>query len=267
MTELDFEAQLRTIATQMDYPSTPKIADSVSARLRSWTRPRLISKALSKAVAWSLTVVLILLSSLMLIPQARAAIIEFFQIGAVRIFGAQPTFVPTSGPQINALPVTATPRVTPLVPILEELLGETTLEQAQTIVEYPILLPSHPADIGQPDRVFVQNAEGQMTILVWLDPQQQDRVSLSLHFIPTGSWAITKMGPEVISETQVNGQYAIWAEGVYPLRVSNGNEIEFMRFVNGHVLIWEDGDVTYRLETDLSLEEAIKIAESLEPIP
>jgi len=39
------------------------------------------------------------------------------------------------------------------------------------------------------------------------------------------------------------------------------------RLVNGHVLIWENGEVTYRLETDLSMEEAVKIAESLEPIP
>lgn len=265
MTDLDFEAQLRTIANQMDYPRTPNIADSVSARLRPLTHRRFPSKA----AAWSLTIVLILLSSLMLIPQARAAIVEFFQIGAVRIFGAQPTLVPTAGPQSNVLPVTATPEVTPqpLIPILEELLGETTLERAQTIVHYPILVPSYPADLGQPDRVFVQAAEGQMTILVWLNPQHQDKVLLSLHFIPTGSWAITKMGPKVIRETHINGQYAVWAEGVYPLKVSNGNEIEFTRFIDGHVLIWEDGEVTYRLETDRSMEEAIRIAESLEPIP
>jgi hypothetical protein len=32
------------------------------------------------------------------------------------------------------------------------------------------------------------------------------------------------------------------------------------------VLIWSNGDITYRLETDLSMEETLKIAESLEPI-
>jgi hypothetical protein len=50
MTDLDFEAQLRTIASQMDYPRTPNIADSVSARLRSHRRFP------SKAAAWSLTI-------------------------------------------------------------------------------------------------------------------------------------------------------------------------------------------------------------------
>jgi hypothetical protein len=45
--------------------------------------------------------------------------------------------------------------------------------------------------------------------------------------------------------------------------------------IEGHVLIWTEGDplaageragVTYRLETKLSLEEAIKVAQSLESI-
>jgi hypothetical protein len=89
---------------------------------------------------------------------------------------------------------------------------------------------------------------------------------MSLHFIPEGSWAINKMGPVVIEETHVNGQRAAWAVGPYPLKMRNGN-LDITRLIDGHVLIWTDGDVTYRLETDLPLEEAIKIAESLEAIP
>jgi hypothetical protein len=266
MTELDFEAQLHTIANTMDYPPTPDVAGSVSARLR--ISPRL--RFTSKAAAWSLTIVLILISSLMLIPPVRAAIVEFFQVGAVRILGSEstPTPTPTLGPQSLAVPVTATPgpTVEPLIAVLERMMGESTLEDAQQMADYPILLPAYPADLGKPNRVFVQNAEGLMTILVWLDPQQPERVRLSLHLIPTGSWAINKMGPKVIRETQVNGQYAIWAEGIYPLRVYGSSEIEFTRLIKGHVLIWEEGDITYRLETDLSMEEAIQIAESLERV-
>ena len=88
---------------------------------------------------------------------------------------------------------------------------------------------------------------------------------MSLHFIPAGSWAIEKGRPTVIEETSVNGQRAVWTEGLYPIRLYNGN-IEFMRMINGHVLIWELGDITCRLETDLPLDEAIKVAESLQPI-
>jgi hypothetical protein len=264
MKEMDFEAQLRSIAKGMEYPRTPNIAGSVSARLRQSTRPRF----LSKAAAWSLTLALILLSSLMLIPPARAAILEFIQVGVVRIFRAEPTPIVTTEPSPSGQsPVTATPAPTPqsLIPWLERLSGEVTLEEAQARVNYPILLPSHPSNLGLPDRIFVQDADGPMAFLVWLDPQDPGQILMSLHFLPPESWAIKKVQPEVIQETSVNGNYAIWTVGPYPVRYEDG-DLEYTRMIDGHVLIWSDGNITYRLETDLSLEEAIEIAESLEPM-
>ena len=260
-----FEKQLISIAKGLDYPRTPDVAGSVMKRLRPSTPHRSVSRRL----AWSLTVILILFSSLMLIPPARAAILELIQIGIVRIFRAEPTQeVPPQQefPSTN-LPVTATPVLTsePLIPILERLAGERSLEDAQQLVDYPILLPSYPPDLGPPDRVFVQDADGNMTILIWVDPREPNQVLMSLHMIPPGSWAIDKMNPALVRETTVNGGYAIWAEGPYPVRFSNG-DMDFVRLVDGHVLIWTDGEVTYRLETELDLEEAIKVAESLEPI-
>jgi hypothetical protein len=70
----------------------------------------------------------------------------------------------------------------------------------------------------------------------------------------------------VIQDTEVNGLRGIWAVGPYPL-ILNSGDIQVTRMIDGHVLIWAEDEITYRLETDLSLEEAIKIAESLEPIP
>ena len=260
-----FEEQLHSLAKGLDYPRTPNVTDAVMGRLRAPAPPRFLSRRL----AWSLTVLLVLCSSLMLIPSVRAAVIEFIQIGVVRIFRAEPTpFTPPNQELPSTIvPITATPAPTlqPLMPILEALAGEMTLEEAQQAVHYPILLPSYPPDLGQPDYVFVQDADGAMIILVWMKSQQPDRVWMSLHLIPTGSWAITKMGPTIIKETTVNGQSAIWAVGPYPLQFSNG-KLDFVRLINGHVLIWTGGEITYRLETDLSLEEALKIAESLEPI-
>jgi hypothetical protein len=260
-----FGKQLLSISKGLDYPRTPDIAGAVMTRLRGATRPRFISRRL----VWSLTVILILFSSLMLIPPARAAIIEFIQIGVVRIFRAEPTPLVPPNQEIpsTVVPVTATPVPTsqPLIPILENLAGEMTLDEAQKAVNYPILLPSYPPDVGKPDRIFVQNADGKMTVLVWLDPQHPDQILMSLHFLPAGSWAIKKIEPTHIQETNVNSQRAIWAIGPYPLRLSNG-DLDFVRLIDGHVLIWEQGDITYRLETDLSLEEAVKIAESLQPI-
>jgi hypothetical protein len=259
-----FEGQLLSISKGLDYPRTPDLAGSVMRRLRASRRPRFFSRPL----AWSLTLILVLCSSLMLIPSARAAIIEFIQIGVVRIFRAEPTPLAPPNKEAPSFPITATPGPTsqPLVPMLENLAGEMTLEEAQQAVDYLILLPSYPPDLGSPDRIFVQDADGAMTILVWLDPQQPAEVLLSLHFVPEGSWAVKKVNPTLIQETTVNDQPAIWTIGPYPLRFSNGN-LDFVRLIDGHVLIWAEGDTTYRLETDLSLEEALKIAESLEAVP
>lgn len=278
MTEMEFEKQLRSLANGMEYPRTPDIAGSVMAHLRSFPspagrggrdegRPRFILNRL----AWSLTIVLVLLSSLMLIPPVRAAIIEFIQIGIVRIFPQ--TIEPTSETIATATPGNvAPPTATPgeslplLISFLDEIAGETKLANAQQIVTYPILLPTHPADLGPPNHVYVQDADGAMTILVWTDTGHPERVTLSLHFIPAGHWAINKFGPVTIQETEVNGQRAIWAVGPYPLLMRNGS-IQVERLIDGHVLVWAEGDITYRLETDLPLEEALRIAESLEPIP
>ena len=282
MSELErelFEKQLLAMAKGLDYPRTPDIAGSVMKRLHASGRTRFVSRPFDSArgrrLAWSLTLVLILFSSLMLIPPARAAIIEFIQIGIVRIFprGVQPTIQPTIEtiqtltPESIA-PMTATPSLpsATLIPSLKRIAGKTTLANAQQKVDYPIRLPAYPPDLRQPDYVFIQDAEGAMTILVWLDPDQPDQVLMSLHFIPPGSWAINKFEPTIIQETQVNGQRAIWAMGPYPLRLSNG-DLDFTRLIDGNVLIWSEGVITYRLETNQSLEEAIKIAESLEPIP
>jgi hypothetical protein len=283
MTELEFDAQLRALADQLEYPPTPDIAGRVRARLQTFPSPsgrgvrgeghKGHPRFSSKAVAWSLTVSLILFLSLLLIPPVRAAVIEFFQVGIVRIFPS--TVTPTAPAISTATPqsVTSSPTATPgaplpsLIPLLDTIAGETKLANAQQMTGYPILLPTYPPDLGPPNHVYVQEAEGAMTILVWIDPQQPERVLMSLHFIPQGSWALHKMGPQMIRETTVNGQYAIWAEGPYPLILRGGGEVERVRLVEGHVLIWEGDSVTYRLESALDMDEAIRVAESLAPIP
>ncbi|HSG44423.1 MAG TPA: hypothetical protein VLA72_14835 [Anaerolineales bacterium] len=257
MKKMEFENRLNSIASGMDYPPTPDVAGSVISRLQDVKGHQRFT---SRRLAWSLAIIFVLVSSLILIPPARAAIIEFIQIGIVRIF-PQP-----AEPPETLVPSTATPNVQlpSLIPLLDNIAGKTELVTAQNVALYPLRIPTYPSDLGLPDYVYVQDVEGAMTVLVWIDPHQPENVMLSLHIIPAGHWAVRKFEPSVTQETKVNGQRAVWTEGPYPLFLRNG-DIEVMRLIEGHVLIWEDGDITYRLETDQSLEEAIKIAESLEP--
>jgi hypothetical protein len=76
--------------------------------------------------------------------------------------------------------------------------------------------------------------------------------------------------PEVVEETTVNGKKAAWVRGPhYLVFVNPDRSTEFQQhmLVEGNVLLWQEGIVTYRLETSLSREEAIKIAESLVELP
>ncbi len=251
------ERNLKAAGRAFPYPSTPRIADKVMMRLNQPVRSRL----LRGRWAGAFLAILILALTLILVPPARAAILDFIQIGVVRIFQVQPAPIPTSQFQF---PVTATPKAT-FVPSILQLAGETTLPDAQSKVDFPILLPVYPPDLGQPDHIYLQNAGSPMLVLVWMEHDRPDKVRMSLDEIAPGGWAVGKSEPKLIEETTVNGQHAIWAEGPYMLQISNGN-YELKRLVSGRVLIWTQGEITYRLETDLDLEEAIKVAESLGPI-
>jgi Domain of unknown function (DUF4367) len=254
MTE-PIESRLQALAKEFQYPPTPSVAGAVLTRLQKQTP----GPQRSRQLAWALIMIIVLLAGLMFVPPVRAAVLEFIQIGIVRIF---PDLEPSPIPTIETpMP---TPTQSALIPILETLGGKTTLESARNIVDFPIQLPTYPVDLGEPDYVFVQDAGGWMVILVWRNPQEPDQVQMSLHLIEPGSWTIEKYHPETITETEVNGSRAIWTAGEYPLLLRN-NDIEFRRLIAGHVLLWEINEITYRLETDLSLEEAIKIAESISP--
>ena len=74
-----------------------------------------------------------------------------------------------------------------------------------------------------------------------------------------------KMQPPVVQETAVNGQRAVWTEGPYLLQFLRGSQkvYDAQRLIKGHTLVWTQGNITYRLEIDLSMSEAVRIAESL----
>ena len=276
-----FEEQIRRTASAFPYPVTPDIASVVARRVEIIGRRGVIVRW--KRLGYALAIVLVLLSIGLAVPPVRAQILEFLQVGAVRIFLVEPTPSPTLPPptpsssappettQIGLLPTfhpTATwtpalPSPTPFSSVLD-LFGETTLDKAREKFSYPIRLPAYPENLGKPDKVFLQDTGGESLILVWLEPKNRSKVRLSLQMIAgTQNITLAKIQPQVVQETLVNGEPAVWAEGPYLLKTRNGN-YESIRLIQGHVLIWKEGEVTYRLETALALEEAIRIAESLQ---
>jgi hypothetical protein len=263
--------RVRKTASAFPYPSTPDIAAAVTRRIASEAPRGPRPHVLRPRLAWAAGAAAVLLAGLLAVPQVRAAIVEIIRIGVVTIF--VDTSTPTPESIVTAIPVTAAPQVVvvtstprpswaPPRSLLESLAGEMTLEAAQAKVAFKILLPTYPADLGPPDRVFVQDQGGQVAILVWTDPDDPGYARMSLHQLPPESWGIEKVGVTALQVASVNGLPAVWAEGPYILIYRDGDLVE-QRLVDGHVLIWEQDGITYRLESDLPLAEALKIAESL----
>ncbi len=261
-----FEAQLLVVARALPYPPTPNLAAQprLAAVLARPLRP-----APARSLGWALAAALMALAGLLAVPAVRAGVVEVLRLGAVRIIlgpAATATLTPAATATGTRPPATATPRPTPtaLASVLD-LHGQTTLAEARAAVDLPIRLPSYPPDLGQPEAVFVQDLEGEAVVLVWLAPDDPTRVQLSLHILASSTLTekMLKNRPVSLEFTTVNGREAVWTTGPYFVVARNGFFTE-TRLVTGHVLIWFEDNLTYRLETDQPLEEAVRMAESLE---
>jgi len=260
------ESRLFAEVQAFPYPATPDIAASVRRRLGREGYRRPVTPA--RRLAWALAVAALVAGGLLSVPQVRAAVADMLRIGVINIFlgpTPTPTQLPTGTPgPTPATPVpTAAPSATPMpLASILQLAGETTLAEAQRLSGFRVTLPSYPGDLGPPDHVYLQEQGGAVVVLVWLVPGQPDRVRLSLHLLSPQSWGASKFQPVTVAETSVLGQPAVWTEGPY-MMVFRNHDTDAVRLVEGHVLIWTDGGITYRLETDESLEEAVRIAQSL----
>lgn len=258
------EERLEHLAEKISYPPTPDIARGVAQHLgvRAGRHRR-------RGLAWGMAVLAMVLVVLMAVPGVRAEIMRILQVGVVQILISPQT--PTATPLADATATASAPAASPqslpsatpvfttsLLPLGEEI----GLETASQLVGFPLLLPGYPPDLGMPDRVYYQ-PQGPVVVMVWLEPGEGERVQMSLHAIGPDSITLRKNQPEIVQETTVNGGYAVWAEGPYMLEVANG-EYSYFRLVDGRTLIWDEGEITYRLESALPLEEAVRIAESLQ---
>jgi hypothetical protein len=248
-----FEAAVRRSARTFGYPKMPDVALAVRGALRTPRSTRGLTLLTSAAVLAMLVAVVMLA-----VPGARALIAGWFRIGVINISPVAPSEA-TSG---ASNPVTATPSTSTYIPTaLRDLSGLTTLDEAQRDFGFGIRLPGYPADLGDPDLLYHQPLLD-LVVLVWLDESDPDTVQLSLFEFLSSNPIVNKFDPTVLAESNVNGSPALWLEGPYPLQVRSG-DLEWMRIVKGRSLVWESDGITYRLESLLTLDESLRIAESI----
>lgn len=148
-----------------------------------------------------------------------------------------------------------------------------SLQEAQESLDFTLALPTADPP-GPPDQVFLD--EGRLAT-VWSASSDLPEVVdtgiglLHIQFRATLDQAVlTKqvLQEAAIREVPVRGRFGIWIEdgphAVTHLDLDGRERSETTRLA-GNVLMWEEDGVTHRLESGLSLDRALAIAESLDP--
>ena len=198
--------------------------------------------------------------ALLAVPPTRAALMSFFaRVGAINIFidETAPTVVPpTAEPSTPQLPAPEAREVGHSLALID--LGEpTTVAEANQRLGFA---PRLPAALGEPDEVYLhRDVDLPAVTLVW---RGADGKPLSLTQIGVAEFARKMVSEGGVQETTVNGAAAMWLPGPHTLLLFGDwqpNPIP----ITSNVLIWAGDGYTYRLEGDLTLEEAVAIAESV----
>jgi hypothetical protein len=245
----DLERRLADLGGVVAVPPTPDLATRVTAALeRGSTRRWWPAWAGAGAFAALLVVTLV-------VAPVRTAIADWLGIGGVSVdLASEP--LPDPGP------------------VDIDLGRRVSLDDARGAVDFPILVPSV---LGEPDEVRLAEAPtGSLVYLVYAD-------SAALPAAPgTGVGALftqfraslaggtfTKVVPPEgsVEEVEVRGVPGLWIAGemhLIGLLLPDGTVIDDSIRLAANTLLWEEGGITYRLESALDLAEALEIAESLE---
>ncbi|MFY9586425.1 MAG: hypothetical protein WAT66_03105, partial [Actinomycetota bacterium] len=146
-----------------------------------------------------------------------------------------------------------------------------TLEAAQGEVRFPIVVPSV---LGAPDEVYLSRAfSGNRVTLLYhprpgLPEAGQTKTGLLLfEFIGrVEREGLDKfVAPGQVRRVSVDDAPALWVEGTHTIAWLNasGRFISDTVRLSDNVLLWQQGNVTYRLESALSLQHVLPIAASI----
>lgn len=238
-----YEKQIQEWAAAFTYPPTPDIAGKIRPLL---TTPAKKAVQPRRRLAWAL-VLLLLAASLLAVPSVRAALVQILRAGGITIFVGEEADVEEIPPLLSEqLPAFTEP---------------ITLEEA--LARFPDL--ALPTELPAPDDVLLHenNAQHAAVIFLWRNAEQPDQIALSLYQINVAQFAYK--GAERLAETEVNGNRAFWINAPHVFYLQN-SQWEQWAFVEGNVLIWWKGSITYRLEGATSLSEALQIAESMQDV-
>jgi hypothetical protein len=274
----DLERRLADLGRRVAVPEAGDVAAAVGRRLREergrpqpwWHRPLQAVRNLGDrnplrpvwTPAWQralapIVIVVIVLGTILAVPAARDTVASLLGLGGVQIRQV-PELPPVSGPADLRLR-----------------LGQpVALAKARMSVPFPITLP---AAVGDPDEVFLsERYPGGVVTLLW-----DTRPGMPAGSATPAGLVLTEFRGSINSRTMVaklldrgatieavtvDGQPAFWIGG-RPHEVvlvdENGEYVFETLRLEGQVLLWVRDGVTMRIESGLSRDEAIRLAESM----
>jgi len=232
MTEL--EQALAVLGRELAIPPTPDLSRAVRARIGRRRAPR-------RWFVVAVAVVVVGFGIAMAVPDARSSILRFFGIGSVKV------------ERVGTLPAS---REAPLTAGLGK---PRTLAQAERIAGFRMVLPRFKG--APPSRYYAISEALIATVIrdgrtpLLLTELQGDQTFLSKKFVDRN----TTVEPARVGTHQ--GLFLSGGRHVVQYLQSNGSQVHELstRFA-GNVLLWFDGVRTYRLEGQVSRDEAIRLA-------
>ncbi|MGH8945167.1 MAG: hypothetical protein ACRDVL_03360 [Acidimicrobiia bacterium] len=246
----DLEHALHRAAAGIEWPDAD-VTGPVVGRIRAEKRPAPARRWVQVALAAAAVVLLVLAT-----PAGREAVADLLEVAGIKVTWRETNVAP--GATLD--------------------LGEqVTLAEAAEEVAFRPLVPAAVA-VGEPDAVFHSDfPPGGAVHLVWESGEAlltagDTGVGLlySQFQLPDSGVFVKSLSPQTQARAvNVRGNDGFWIEGAPHIifyQDENGSRTESARLA-ANVLAWDEGGVTHRIETTLGLEETLRLAESLEPMP
>ena len=254
LSDLELERTLSEIGERLPHPSRdmwPEVRERIAKqRARRWWPVAIPRRMLAPIAA---TVAVLLVVAVALTPDLVARAAEILGLRGVQIFRVSETPTPVRSP-------VATPTFA----------GQPALSLADASKTAGFQVEA-PADLGEPDAIYVETAPVRVTLVY------RTRTGIPVSPVAGVSAIVVELrgrldqavigkttGPEArLESVPLNGGVAYWLSG-QPHQFfyfdPNGNfQPETLRLA-GNTLLWERGGLTYRLEAQVSKEEAVRIA-------
>jgi hypothetical protein len=274
--ELDLEGALADLAAAIEFPPTPDLAGAVATRLaeapapgatpaRARRRDRLAG--LGRLAGWrrlaavGLAAVLLAAAVLVASPGTREAV--------ARRLGLRGVGVELGGPPPPSVTTRPGER-------LDLGLGQrVTLEEARRRVGFPVLVPGA-AGFRQPAAVYVNEAVpvgGRVDLVYRARPGLPASPFTDVGLLvtefrgqPTPDFIKKVARAGLVEEVTVDGQPGYWFSGephFFTYLDATGQVRDEQTRLAGNTLIWQRGDLTLRIEGEITRQEALALARSM----